>query len=183
MQPINHRKGLIMITRLERISYLLAKTAAYISAVVLVEMVLHILLEIVLRTFFKRSTYVLDEFVTYSVVCVTFLCMAYTLQGNKLIRVELFISKVTGTWHKALELFGNIVALGISCSFMYYFWIKIFWRDYTKDRVSSSIAEFPLWIPELIAMIGFSLFIFQLFIMTLSIVFKTKRQTDAINQS
>lgn len=167
-----------MIIRLERISYILAKTAAYFSAIVLVEMVLHILLEIILRTFFKKSTYVLDEFVTYSVVCITFLCMAYALHGNKLIRVELFISKISGPWSKVLELFGNLVALTISCYFMYYFWIKIFWRDFSRGRVSSSIAEFPLWIPEIFAMIGFSLFIFQLCVIILSITFKTEKEAS-----
>ena len=168
-----------MILRLEHISYVLAKAAAYFSAVVLIEMVLHILLEIILRTFFYKSTYVLDEFVTYSVVCITFLCMAYTLHGNKLIRVELFISKVSGSWNKALELFGNLVALTLSCYFMYYFWIKIFWRDFSRGRVSSSIAEFPLWIPEIVAMIGFSLFIFQLCVIILSILFKTEQKTNS----
>jgi len=169
-----------MIIRLERISCLLAKIAAYFSGVVLVEMVLHILLEIVLRTFFKRSTYVLDEFVTYSVVCITFLCMAYTLRGNKLIRVELFVSKATGVWRKGLELFGNIVAFGISCCFMYYFWVKIFWRDYTRNRVSSSIAEFPLWIPEAIAMVGFILFLFQLLVVILTIAFKSEKEESSL---
>ena len=167
-----------MIQRLERISFILAKAAAYFSAIVLVEMVLHILLEIILRHFFSKSTYVLDEFVTYSVVCITFLCMAYALHGNKLIRVELFISKISGGWLKALELFGNLVALTMSCFFMYFFWTKIFWRDFSRDRVSSSIAEFPLWIPELIAMIGFSLFIFQLCVMILSIIFNTEKETN-----
>ena len=151
-----------MISRLECLSSLLAKTAAYISAIIMVEMALHILLGIVLRTFFRRSTYVLDEFVTYSVVSITFLCMAYTLQHNKLIRVELFISKASGGWQKGLELFGNIIALLLSCCFVYYFWIKIFWRDFTRQRVSNSIAEVPLWIPEAIALVGFSLFILQL---------------------
>ena len=43
----------------------LSRAAGVVSAVLLIGMVLHILLEIVLRAFFSSSTFVLDEFVGY----------------------------------------------------------------------------------------------------------------------
>jgi TRAP-type C4-dicarboxylate transport system permease small subunit len=168
-----------MVSRLERISYIMAKTAAYISAVVLVEMVLHILLEIVLRTVFKKSTYVLDEFVAYSVVCMTFLCMAYSMHGQKLIRVELFISRIKGKLRKAFEIFSIAIAFCITSGLVYFFWTKTFWRDLTRNRVSESIAEFPLWIPELIALVGLILFILQLLVMLLRQIYGDEKSPIA----
>jgi TRAP-type C4-dicarboxylate transport system permease small subunit len=167
-----------MLLRLEHISYLMAKTAAYFSALILIEMVLHILLEIVLRTFFNKSTYVLDEFVAYSVVCMTFLCMAYAMHDQRLIRVELLISKASEKWRNALELFSIIIALGITSGLIYFFWTKTFWRDLTRNRVSSSIAEFPLWIPELLALVGLVLFIFQLLVMFFRLILRNEKENS-----
>ena len=81
---------------LERFSYRLAKLAAWLSAGILIYMVLHILFEIFLRVFFSKSTYVLDEFVAYSTAAITFLCLAYSLHDNALIRVGMLLNRVRG---------------------------------------------------------------------------------------
>ena len=81
---------------LEKISYRLSKIAAYLSAGILVYMVLHILFEITLRLFFAKSTYVLDEFVAYGTAAVTFLCLAYSLHDESLIRVGMLLNRLHG---------------------------------------------------------------------------------------
>jgi hypothetical protein len=52
----------------------------------------------------------------------------------------------------------------------YYFWTKTFWRDLIRGTVSESIAEIPLWIPELFALIGLWLFGLQVFTMLLRLI-------------
>ena len=64
-----------------------------VSAALLVLMVLHILLEIVLRSFFASSTFVLDEFVGYGVAAMTFLSLGYALETDSLIRVQLLLGR------------------------------------------------------------------------------------------
>ena len=81
---------------LQKISYRLAKLAAYLSAIILVYMVVHILIEIVLRVFFAKSTYVLDEFVAYATASITFLCLAYSLHDDALIRVGMLLHRLSG---------------------------------------------------------------------------------------
>ncbi len=157
---------------LERWSYRLAKTAAYLSAAILCYMLGHILLEIVLRVFFARSTYVLDEFVAYATASITFLCLAYALHDNALIRVSILLHRLKGNVRLGFEIFSVATTLALIATLAYYFWTKTFWRDLTLLRRSESIAEIPLWIPELFAVIGLLLFMLQLLTMLLSLIFK-----------
>lgn len=165
-----------MIT-LEKISYRLAKTAAYLSGIILIYMVLHILLEIILRVIFAKSTYVLDEFVGYATASITFLCLAYSLHDNSLIRVEMLLQNVTVKTRFVLEIFSVVITLIVSFSLIYYFWTKTFWRDLIRGTRSESIAEIPLWIPESLALIGIILFSFQLFTMLIRIILDRKSQS------
>ena len=165
-----------MIT-LEKISYRLAKTAAYLSGIILIYMVLHILLEIILRVIFAKSTYVLDEFVGYATASITFLCLAYSLHDNSLIRVEMLLQKVTKKTRYVLEIFSVTLTLIVSFSLIYYFWTKTFWRDLIRGTRSESIAEIPLWIPESLALIGIILFSFQLFTMLIRLIHDRKSQS------
>ncbi len=155
---------------LERFSYRLAKMAAWLSAGIMIYMVLHVLLEIMLRVFFARSTYVLDEFVAYATASITFLCLAYALHDNSLIRVGMLIERFRGTPRLILELFSVATMIGIVAMVTYYFWTKTFWRDLVRGTVSESIAEVPLWIPEMFALIGLWLFGLQLATMLLRLI-------------
>lgn len=155
---------------LERFSYRLAKLAAWLSAGILIYMVLHILYEIILRVFFSRSTYVLDEFVAYATAAITFLCLAYSLHDDALIRVGMLLSKFRGKLRLVLELFSVATMILVVIMVTYYFWTKTFWRDLMRGTVSESIAEVPLWIPEIFALIGLWLFGLELITMFLRLI-------------
>jgi TRAP-type C4-dicarboxylate transport system permease small subunit len=155
---------------LERFSYRLAKLAAWLSAGILVYMVLHILFEIFLRIFFSKSTYVLDEFVAYATAAITFLCLAYSLHDNSLIRVGMLLNRVRGKTRLILELFSVSTMFILVVLVTYYFWTKTFWRDLIRGTLSESIAEVPLWIPELFALVGLWLFGLQVFTMLMRLI-------------
>ena len=135
--------------------------AGVLSAVLLVAMVLHILLEIVLRSFFASSTFVLDEFVGYGVAAITFLSLGYTLNEGALIRVNLVLSRTRGRLRLGLEIFSVTLTLALSVFIAAYFWRSVA-RNWRREAVSESIAEIPLWIPEGLVVVGLSLFAIQL---------------------
>jgi TRAP-type C4-dicarboxylate transport system permease small subunit len=162
---------------LDRISTRLAKTAAYLSGIILVYMVLHILLEIGLRAFFAKSTYVLDEFIAYATASMTFLCLAYSLHGDALIRVDMLLHLGGRKIKHILELFSVSVTLVLTGFIIYFFWTKTLWRDISRGTRSESIAQIPLWIPESLAVIGLLLFALQLFTMLIRLIFKHKTQS------
>ncbi len=140
----------------------MSRLAGYASAVILVGMVGHILFEILLRTFFNTSTYVLDEFVGYGVAAMTFLALGYSMQEGALIRVNILLIRTHGAFRRGLELICIFSTLVLGCYVFYYFW-RNWKRDWDRGAVSESIAEIPMWIPEGLVVIGMALFIIQLF--------------------
>ena len=146
----------------QRLIFNLSKAAAYFSALLLVLMVCHILLEIVLRSFFASSTFVLDEFIGYGVAAMTFLTLAYALEEGSLIRVNILLSRTRGRIRQALELLCITATLALSGYLLFYFF-RNWKRDWDRGAVSESIAEIPMWIPEGLVLIGFALFTLQLF--------------------
>lgn len=153
---------------LDRVSDFLGKLALKIAAVILIYMVLHIILEIILRLFFSKSTYILDSFVGYGMAAITFLSMSYSMRDGSLIRVNIALTKMRGTVRQVFEIAGLAATLVVSCFFIYFFWTKIFWRNIIRGRVSPSIVELPLYVPESFVMIG--LFCFTLQVMVLLFV-------------
>lgn len=149
----------------ENIAQRLSKIAAYLSGIILIYMISHILFEIVLRFFFSKSTHVLDEFIGYATASIMFLCLAYSLNEKALIRVGLLINGLTGKIRLAFELFSVLVTIILTSLFIYYFSTKIFWYHFTSGRVSESIAEVPLWIPESLTLVGVSVLWLQLVVL------------------
>ncbi len=140
----------------------LSKLAAQVSAVLLVYMVLHILIEIVLRGFFDSSTYVLDEFIGYGVAAITFLALGYAFEEGALIRVNLVLIRTKGAVRRGLEVFCVVATLGVIGYLGWYFW-RDWQRAWERGEVSPSIAEIPVWIPLGLVMLGYILFTLQLF--------------------
>lgn len=140
----------------------ISKGAAVVAATLLVLMVLHILLEIALRSFFASSTFVLDEFVGYGVAAMTFLSLGYALETDSLIRVQLLLGRSAPPVRRRLEILAAGLTLALTLFLIAYFW-RSFARNWSRGAVSQSIAEVPLWIPEGLVLLGVVLFALQLF--------------------
>ena len=142
--------------------FTVSRVAAALSCAMLVGMVAHILYEIVLRVFFSSSTYVLDEFVGYEVAACTFLALGYSLEHGTLIRVNLLLERLSGRARRMLDALCAIATLLMTSLLINYYWLNV-QRSWTLNRVSSSIAEVPLWIPEAAVLAGMLVFWLQLF--------------------
>lgn len=147
----------LLFRSVERLSW----AAGVLSAALLIGMVLHILYEIVLRSFFDSSTFVLDEFVGYGVAAMTFLSLGYALNEGSLIRVNILLARTRGRPRIGLEIFSVAVTLAMTVFIASYFWRSVA-RNWTREAVSESIAEIPLWIPEGLVLAGMVLFAIQL---------------------
>lgn len=139
----------------------LSKLAMVLAATILIYAVCHILLETVLRSVFATSTYVLDEFIGFAVMAITFLSLAWTLKSNAMIRVTLLTDVLPDRVFRILEAIvsttGCLLVSGL-CIFLF----RNMAKDWDRGSVSASIAEVPLWIPGLIAFVGASLLAAQL---------------------
>ena len=146
----------------------LTRIAAIGACLILVVMVLFILYEIVLRTFFDASTYVLDEFIGYGVATMTFLSLAAALNGNSLIRVNLVLTLLESKSRRVLEVASHLIGAALFGFVATYFY-KFVMRDFERGTVSNSVAQVPLWIPQAIMLAGIIILIIQFLVLAISI--------------
>ena len=165
---------------LDKISKKLGDLASALAGIILIYIVLHIICEIILRVFFSSSTYILDEFVTYGVSGITFLCMAKSMRNGTIIRVGIVLEKLSGSSRSVLEAIGLFATLILSWYIIYFFGANVFWRDIVRGRISGSIAEVPLWIPESLVLIGLIIFSLQVFTMLMKILIHGMDKSEEI---
>ena len=148
---------------LEKLSNALSTAGIWISAGLLVYMVIHVIIEIVLRSFFDASTYSLDEFVGYAIGAMTFLSLAHTFREKKHIRVNILTGALRGWWRVAAELVAIAFTFAITAFLARYIW-RTLARDWSRGTVSPTLAETPIWIIDAAFFIGLSLFLLQLLV-------------------
>jgi len=144
----------------------LAKVASAISGGILVAMVGFILFEILLRSAFSASTYVLDEFVGYGVAIMTFLSFSAALRSGTFIRVNLLIESLNGRFRRLLEV---VFCAGGAVLFSYisFYLGRVVLRNFDRGTTSNSIAEVPLWIPQSLMLLGVGLLVLQFVSLTI----------------
>jgi TRAP-type C4-dicarboxylate transport system permease small subunit len=133
---------------------------AYLSGLFMILIVLLILVEIFLRTFFKTSTLIADEYSAYFFVVVVMLGIPYTLRENGHIRISLVTSRLPEKIRKFFEILAILIALFL-CIFICYHAILMVYDAYSLEMTADSIAETPIYIPQLVIPIGFILFALQ----------------------
>ena len=142
---------------IDAVSYL----ALICAGLILVYAVGHILLETVLRSLFDTSTHVLDEFIGFAILSVTFLSLSWALRDGSMIRVNLLTDRLSSKIRVWLESVVALCATGLGAFFCTFLWRNLV-KNWNRGAVSESVAEVPLWIPDLIVFIGASLLILQL---------------------
>ncbi|WP_129139366.1 TRAP transporter small permease [Modicisalibacter coralii] len=157
-----------VVAVLGRLSSALAALGAGVAMLLVVYMLGHILLEIGLRLF-GRSTFILDEYIGYSVAAMTFLGMPYALEKDGLIRVSLVLERLPQGWRWPLELFASLTAL-LAFGWLARYWTLAVERSFARGIISETMARTPLWIPQGAVLLGLYLLCFTLAVRTLHIL-------------
>lgn len=147
---------------LDRVAAFFSQVGAILSVAVMFLMTAHIIYEIILRGLFDSSTYVLDEMVGYGVAAMTFLSLGYAFRHKSLIRVSILATSLKNEiLKKYIELFCVVVGFFASAFIFKYFYLSVI-RHLTRGSKSETIAEVPLWIPEIFVCIGLAIFMLEL---------------------
>jgi TRAP-type C4-dicarboxylate transport system permease small subunit len=135
--------------------------AAWLAAVFMVGLLLMVLLSIVSRqmNFHVPGT---DAYAGYLMAGSGFLALAHTLKRGEHIRVTLLLSKLSGRWRRALELWSLTAAVALSALFAFYS-ARLAWQSRQFHDISTSNDATPLWIPQLGMALG-TLILFIAFI-------------------
>jgi TRAP-type C4-dicarboxylate transport system permease small subunit len=143
--------------------FAVSRFAAYVAAAIIVYMLLHVLLEILLRNIFHTSTFILEEMVGYAVAASSFLGLGYCLERGALIRVTLLLGRFAenSIARRVVEGFCVISTLFVTGLAIWQFSRSIL-RLYDRGYTSGTMSNIPSWIPETIMTVGLVLFWIQL---------------------
>ncbi|MGD9179325.1 MAG: TRAP transporter small permease, partial [Desulfobacterales bacterium] len=107
-----------------------------------------------------------DEYCAYGLAAIIFLGAGYCLKEKGHIRITL----VLGFLPKKLSRVITFVATGITTLFMGYLWwylLKMVQSAIRYNSTSGTLTNTPLWIPQVVMLIGAACFLLQLFATTL----------------
>jgi TRAP-type C4-dicarboxylate transport system permease small subunit len=148
---------------IQRVTSAISLVGAYVAGAILCMMTLHILLEIVLRTFFDASTFIMDEMVGYGVAAITFIGLGHALDFGALIRVNLLLTRLgeSGPARRIVEVSCILLTQFVVGVAIWYF-AKTVIRNYERGYLSQTISEIPTWIPQAWVLAGLVIFSLQL---------------------
>ena len=136
---------------------------AYLSALLLVSLVLLILTEIFIRYFFDMSTLIADEYSGYLYLASIFLGLSYTFKESAHIRINIITSKMNKKSNRFIDIFAGIITIFILL-FALYRTILFTFDSYDMEMLSESVSETPLYLTQFVMPLGLSLFILSVLV-------------------
>jgi TRAP-type C4-dicarboxylate transport system permease small subunit len=119
-----------------------------------------ILVEILVRSVSGRSIFIAEEFSGYLLCWFAFMGMSYTLKADGHIRVNLLISRVSARKKALLEILSGLVGLG-AFLFLTAYLALLFYNSLVTGVRSMHVSEMPLFIPQIIPVLGSALMVLQ----------------------
>lgn len=164
----NRNDDPVWLAYFARLSTILNRTAAVISASLLVAMTLLILLEICMRMF-SASTYMADVLVGFGVAAITFLAAPWALEEGAMIRVTALTDTLSGPVRWIVEAFAVGSAAAIMWFLALHQW-KTVAKLFERGSVSEHLIPIPLWIPESCFFVGLALLLLQMLVRAIRLV-------------
>ena len=132
----------------------LSRALVYLAMGAVFAMVLLIVVDVVLRAFFARSTLVADEGGGYLLVMIAFLAMAETLKQGRHVRVNLIERKFPVTVRAWLSVVLPCIGLA---ALVIVVWRAIIMvqRSYVAHVKVPGVFMTPVYLPQLLIVIGF----------------------------
>ena len=140
--------------------------SARISAVVLGLMTVLILVEIFLWNFLEKTTLIADEYCAYGLAAIIFLGAGFCLKEKGHIRITLVLGFLPAKLARVI----TFLATAATTVFMGYLWwylLKMVQSTIRYQSTSGTLTQTPLWIPQMLMLIGAACFLLQLFATTL----------------
>lgn len=149
-----------------KISNKLSLLGAYLSSILILSLAILVLSEIFSRHFFDTSTMIADEYSGYLYLSAIFLGLAYTLQENAHIRINIITSKLSTKSNKIIDVIAGLTSISV-LFFILYRTILFTYESYDMEMLSERVSETPLYLTQIVMPIGIILFIIAMIAFTL----------------
>lgn len=154
---------------LDRVTGVIALVSAWAAMAIMLGITLLILAEVVLRSFFRSSTQILEEFVGYGLGAMIFLGLAQALRAGSLVRVDIVLGRLGPVWRRWVEMALCCVTIGVMLFLIRFLYISVE-RSYLRGTISMTRAATPVWIPEALILLGMGIFTFTLVVYLLRLM-------------
>ena len=134
---------------------------AFLSALLMLFIVVLIAVEILLRSVFNTSTLISDEYSAYFFVCVVLLGLAFTLREEGHIRITLLTSVIGSKGQAFLDILATAMAIAITSFALYYAGAMVY-DSWSLGMEADSISETPIYLSQMVIPVGLLLFDLQL---------------------
>lgn len=136
----------------------LQNLGAFLASLMIVLLVLLVLSEIILRSFFNSSTMIADEYSGYLYLAIIFLALGYAFKEEAHIRITIITTRLSKSSLRIVDVVASILALLI-LGFTLYRTILFTYDSYALDMLSESVSQTPLYLTQIAMPIGIVLFI------------------------
>ena len=151
-----------MIRRGMNMASLICSTIGiWVAAGLLIYMVVHVNVEIILRSFFGSSTNSMGEYVGYAMGAMTYLSLSHTLRSRRHVRVSLIKMLRARTVTVGVELFCLGATFLVFAFVTWTVW-TILERDFLRGSVSPTLMETPTWYIDAAVLTGLVFLLLQL---------------------
>ncbi len=130
---------------------------AYLSSFLFLALVVLIMSEIILRSFFNVSTMIAGEYSGYFYLASVFFGLGYTFKEDGHIRITILTSKLSPPKRRAVDIFAGTITL-LLITFIFYRTILMVKESYDFDMVSETVSETPIYLTQLALPIGLLIF-------------------------
>jgi len=135
---------------------ILAELGAFVLAIV-------VIWGVILTYVFGKSDIFSVEVSEYLLVFICFTSIAYVLKEDRHVKVEVFTEKLPHRARLVMDIFTSFLSL-IFCIIVTWKTVLVMSLNYKRGFLSSSLINFPLWIPYLFIAFGFFLLALQYFV-------------------
>ncbi len=151
-----------MLNTIVNKSEIISQVAAWVSGAILFGTSILITVEVILRKVFSYSMGGADEISSYAMAISCSWAFAYALFRKAHIRIDVFYIRLPHFMRYALDIF-SLILFGIYMAIFSYFGFHVFLTSFLKGATANTPLHTPLWIPQLIwvlGLVGFTLSIF-----------------------
>lgn len=127
------------------------------ARIILFLMVALVMVEVIMRWGFNKSTMISTDFVAYGMGIVFYWGASKAMEDDVFVRMDILYDLYKGKFKKVINIIFDFILLFFNCNIMYFFFILL-QNTFTRNLKSTNIFQTPLWVPRLLLFIGIVIF-------------------------
>jgi TRAP-type C4-dicarboxylate transport system permease small subunit len=132
---------------------IICRISLWVSAAIALAIVAVVGTEVICRTLFATTLFVVEEAVGYLLAAFTMFGLAHTLWSGNILRVEVLYGRLSERGRDRAALIFHLVAL-VYLIILEHQLIRLVLTSHRREIVSVTLVSFPVWVPQALVAAG-----------------------------